>query len=132
MFFFHSCHLHNSECLSYSSKSKSYEFSSKWGQEQISYSICLISMLPVKAALADRKKIVRLFLFFQFLSPHYISDYFHHSFNCFIYHCLILITDLAGQNTYLNGLSNKNSSRVFFLFTARGVTDFSNSQSRNI
>ena len=37
-----------------------------------------------------------------------------HSFNCFIYLWLISFPALAGQNTCLNELSKKDSSRVFF------------------
>ena len=65
-----------------------------------------------------------------FIDSSNIWKYEPHSFNCFIYLWLISFTALAGQNTCLNGLSNKNSSRVFFLFSAPGVTDFSSFQSK--
>ena len=45
---------------------------------------------------------------------HYIWNNEPHSFNCFIFLWLISLPALAGQNTCLNVLSNKDSSRVFF------------------
>ena len=45
---------------------------------------------------------------------HFIWNNGPHSFNCFIYLWLISFPGLASQNTCLNGLSNKDSSRVFF------------------